>query len=224
LCRNQIAGVSRPRAEPSEQSCWTAEQTKSFLASVKGTRLEWLWALLLTRGMRRGELCGLKWEDLDLNPETGVLRIRRTRIIVSGETLVSTPKTKAGRRNVPLDTTLVSILRSHKARQRREKLAAGGAYVDEGYLFADELGRPYRPNWVNLRFEELAKDAGLPRLRVHDMRHTAASLMLANGTPTRVVTELLGHANSTVTLNLYAHVLPGMAEEAGEQLSQMVLG
>jgi integrase len=104
------------------------------------------------------------------------------------------------------------------------RLAAGEAYEDGGYVFADELGRPYHPDFVSDRFEKLLSATTLPRIRLHDTRHTAASIMLASGVPTKVVSELLGHASPTITLAIYAHVLPGMAEEAGAALSASLLG
>ena len=220
--RNPVVGVQRPRVERKEMTAWTVAEARTFLDAVEDDRLSWLWHLALLRGLRRGELCGLRWSDVDL--EAGVIRIRATRLLVDGKALMSTPKTSAGRRTIPLDAALVSILRGLRAQQAREKLAAGAAYVGEDFLLADELGRPYRPSHVNARFDKLVKTTGLPRLRVHDLRHSSASLMLANGTPTKVAAELLGHSSPTITLSIYAHVLPGMAEEAGEQLSKLVLG
>lgn len=116
------------------------------------------------------------------------------------------------------------MLRAHRARLAEERLAAGPAYEDEGYVLADELGRPYHPDTISDWFEDARRKAGLPRIRLHDTRHTAASLLLASGTPVKVVSDLLGHSSPTITLATYAHVLPGMAEEAGERLSALVLG
>ena len=123
-----------------------------------------------------------------------------------------------------MDDTLVSLLRAQWATQAEEKLAAGEGYVDGGYLLADELGRPYHPDTISNWFEDAVKLAKLPRIRLHDTRHTAASLMLASGVPTKVVSEMLGHSSPTITLAIYAHVLPGMAEDAGAALSASLLG
>jgi len=201
---------------------WTADEARKFLAATKGDRLGFAWALLLTRGLRRGELCGLRWADVDL--DGGVLIVNRTRVVVDGKTIDSTPKTAAGRRPVPLDASLVGIFRSHKARQARERLSAGEAYSDGDYLLANEIGEPYHPDTISQWFDDAIMASGLPRIRLHDSRHTAASLMLAAGVPTKVVSDLLGHASPTITLAIYAHTLPGMAQEAGERLSERLLG
>jgi integrase len=164
----------------------------------------------------------LKWSSVDL--EAGALRIDATLIVADGHTTESRPKTDPGRRRIPLDARLVALLRSHRARQAAEKLAAGDAYKDGGYIIADELGRPYYPGTISVAFKAQAKAAGLPVIRLHDTRHTAASLMLADGVPTKVVTEILGHASPVITLSTYAHVLPGMAEQAGAALSARLFG
>jgi len=222
LGRNPIASVRRPRAQAPAMHVWTAEQARTFLGSTHDDRLSVAWVLLLGRGLRRGELLGLKWSAVDL--EAGALRIDATLIIADGHTVESRPKTNAGRRRVPLDPHLVALLRSHRARQAAEKLAAGEAYEDGGYVVADELGRPYYPGTISVAFKAAAKSADLPAIRLHDTRHTAASLMLADGVPTKVVTEILGHASPVITLSVYAHVLPGMSEEAGERLSAQLFG
>jgi integrase len=220
--RNPLAGVQRPKVIGTPMKSWTEDQARRFLVATKGDRLGFAWALLLTRGLRRGELCGLRWADVDL--DGGVLTVNRTRVVVDGKTIDSSPKTAAGRRPVPLDASLVGILKSHKARQARERLSAGEAYLDGDYLLANELGGPYHPDTVSHRFDDAVTTSGLPRIRLHDSRHTAASLMLAAGTPTKVVSDLLGHASPTITLAIYAHTLPGMAQEAGERLSGRLLG
>jgi integrase len=222
MSRNPIAGVQRPRVQRSEMKTWQPAQARAFLASTADDRIAIAWALLLTRGLRRGEVCGLRWAKVDLNQ--GVMQVESTRVVVEGEALDSTPKTDAGRRPIPLDSALIALLRSHRARQAEEKLAAGEAYEDGGYLLADELGRPYHPDTISKWFDDAVKKAGLLRIRLHDTRHTAASLLLSSGVPTKVVSELLGHSSPTVTLTVYAHTLPSMAEEAGEALSKALLG
>lgn len=147
----------------------------------------------------------------------------QTRVVVDGNPMASSPKTAAGKRSVPLDESLVAILKSYRARQAEERLAGGEAYEYGGYLVADELGRPYHPDSVSKFFDDAAKEVGLPRIRLHDCRHTAASLMLASGVPVKVVSEMLGHASPTITLSVYAHVMPGMGEEAGAALSASLL-
>ncbi len=220
--RNPIAGVRRPRAEGQAMRVWSADEARAFLHATGGDRLAFAWALLLTRGLRRGELCGLKWSAVD--PVAGTLRIESTLITVEGQPVASRPKTQAGLRSISLDAQLVALLRAHRKRQRTEQVAAGPAYEHGGYLLADELGRPYHPDTISGWFEARVAETGLPRIRLHDCRHTALSLMLAAGVPVKVVSEIAGHASPTITLSVYAHVMPGMAEEAGAALSASLLG
>ncbi|HWE67499.1 MAG TPA: site-specific integrase, partial [Acidimicrobiales bacterium] len=218
LGRNPVQGVKRPKLQRTPMTSWSNEQAKAFLESTKDDRLSFAYWLMLARGLRRGELCGLRWEDVDL--EGQVLRINRTRVTVEGRVIDSTPKTESGRRSIPLDASLVTILRKHQRRQAAEALKAEpGAYADGGHLVADELGRPYHPDSISGWFDEKVKASKQPRIRLHDCRHTAASLMLASGVPVKVVSDMLGHASPTITLSTYAHVLPGMSEEAGAALS-----
>jgi integrase len=222
LGRNPTAAVRLPRAARPHLHAWSVDEARSFLATTADDRLAFAWALLLTRGLRRGELCGLRWSDVDLDAR--VLRITHTRVVVDGHTVESAPKTSAGRRSIPLDDRLVALLAKHKSHQATEQKAAEDAYMDDGYLLADELGHPAHPDSFSRRFDNLVTKSQLPRLTIHGLRHTAATLMLADGVPTKVVTELLGHSSPTVTLGIYAHVLPGMAEDAGAALSKSLLG
>jgi integrase len=222
ISRDPLAGYKRPRASAPTMNAWTADQARTFLAETRNDRLAVGWAICLCRGLRRGELCGLRWSAIDL--DEGRLRIVATRVVVDGNPADSVPKTRAGIRSVPLDTSLIALLRSHWAVQAAEKLAGGPAYQDEGFLLCDELGRPYHPDWISDLFDQRVRDLDLPRIRLHDTRHTAASLMLASGVPVKVVAEMLGHSSPTITLETYAHVLPGMAEDAGQRLSALVLG
>lgn len=222
LARNPISGVKRPRATNARPEPWTVEEAQSFLASTVGDRFHAAWALLLTRGLRRGELCGLRWSDIDFT--AGRCRITKTRVVVDGKALDSEPKTVSGKRSIPLDVHLLGLLSAHQTQQKREKLVAGAAYEDQDYVLADELGRPYHPDTISTVFERSTKALGLRAIRLHDTRHTAATLMLASGVPVKVVSEMLGHASPTITLSIYAHVLPGMAEEAGAAISAALLG
>ena len=217
LGRDPLMGVDRPAA-----TAWTTDEARAFLSAVADDREAVVWALALTRGLRRGELAGLCWDAIDL--ESGSLEITRTRVLVDGKSVDSEPKTAAGRRSVPLDGSLMAMLKAHQTRQKREKLAAGPAYQDAGYVAADPLGQPYYPEHLSNRFGTLAEDAGLRKVRFHDLRHTAASLMLAAGVPVKVVSEMLRHSSPTITLNVYQHVLPSMARDAGEALSASLLG
>lgn len=232
LALDPIASVTTPQASHQEMTIWTEEEARRFLAATRDDRLGWAWAVLLTRGLRRGELCGLKWKDIDLDGESPALRVVRTRVVVNGKADVSEPKTRNGKRrwrSIPLDDLLVAVLRQHKVRQTAERLAAGEAYestdMRETWLFADELGRPYYPDSLSEWFDAKVKALGLTRIRLHDTRHTAASIMLVVlKMPVQVVSEILGHSSEVVTLTVYGHLLPGVVEEAGAAMSARLLG
>jgi integrase len=222
--RDPLLGFKRPRSKASKDatSAWSTDEARTFLAAVADDRLVAAWTLLLTRGLRRGELAGLRWDAVDL--EGGSLRITRTRVLVDGKPVDSEPKTDAGKRRIPLDDRLAAVLRSHKTRQGQERWAAHGAWSDGGYVFTNELGAPLHPEYFSTRFESLTDRAGLRRIRLHDLRHTAASQMIAAGVSPKVVAELLGHASPTITQVTYQHVMPGMSESASEALSESLLG
>ncbi len=220
VLRNPVAVVPRPRAGHTEMAAWSADEVRTFLASVQHDRLRAAWVLFLARGPRRGEIAGMRWSDLDL--DAGRWRIVHTRISVGGKIVESQPKTAAGRRSIPLDAQLVQVLKAHRTAQAAERLAAGPGWANSGYVFVDEIGEPYHPEGFSDRWETAVARAGLLRIRLHDARHTAATLMLSNGTPVKVAAELLGHASTTITQELYQHVMPGMSEMAGEQLSALI--
>jgi integrase len=222
LGRNPIAGVRRPSVEQRPPTTWDAATARAFLTATADDRLAALWALALTRGLRRGELAGLRWSAIDFAEAT--LTVTHTRVMVDGHPEESTPKSRAGRRSVPLDEHLVDLLTTHRRAQRAERLRAGLGKDESGYVFTNELGEPLSPKWISDRFEDLVKAAGLPRIRLHDTRHTAASLMVAAGVPAKVVQEMLGHSHVSITLALYAHVTPAMGREAGAALSAALLG
>jgi integrase len=221
--RDPLAGYRRPRANSGGHSgaAWTADEARAFLSYSSNDRLAPAWVLLLTRGLRRGELAGLRWGAVDL--DAGTMRIVSTRVLVNGKPQDSRPKTEAGRRNVPLDEKLIALLRALKTRQSEERLALG-EWGGEDYVFTDEFGQPVHPEHFSTSFDYLTKAAGLRTVRLHDLRHTAASLMIASGANVKVVAELLGHSSPTITQTIYQHVMPGMSKAVGEQLSTSLLG
>lgn len=219
--RNVCDLVDRPGALSTEQKSWTAAQARTFLAAVADDPYFAAWALFLTRGPRRGEVAGLRWADVDL--DAGTLRIAHTRISIGGRVEESTPKTSAGKRTVPLDAGLVAILRAHRKRQTEAKLAAGPGWVASGHVFTDGAGQALHPEFLTRRFKALCTRAGVPVIKLHGCRHTAVSLMLADGVGVKVVQELVGHASPAITQGVYAHVMPGQGEDAGARLSGKLL-
>ena len=191
---------------------WTGAEAKKFLAFTANDRLHPIWQLALVGGLRRGELCGLKWDDVDF--DNGTVRIARTRVTVNGKPQDSEPKTDGSRRTLNL-VELMPHLKALKKMQNEDTLKAFGAYADDGYLVADELGRPCHPETLSGWFEN-AVDAcgGLRKISLHGCRHTCATNMLKTGQPVHVVSRFLGHSNVQITLDTYAHVLPGQSEQA----------
>jgi integrase len=201
---------------------WTADQAGRFLAAVAADRLAPAWQLSLY-GLRRGEILGLRWSDVDLDARTLTIRLARTS--VAGEVLEGEPKTERSKRTLPLDDGLVAALRSLKPRQARERLEAGPAYsagcggCGGAHLVVDELGQPYRPEWYSDRFARIAKAAGLPAIRLHDARHTSVTLMTLRGVPVPVVSAWHGHASAAFALTFYAHSQDDALAAAGETLA-----
>jgi integrase len=180
------------------------------------------WLLVTTTGMRRGELAGLRWADVDL--EAGRLSVRQPRVVVANMPQASEPKTARGRRSLALDPVTVAALRRHRARQLEHKLAVGARYQDSGLVFTWLDGSPIHPLRFSRWFEQHARRAGLPRIRLHDLRHSYASAALAAGVPAKVISERLGHATIAVTMDIYSHVLPGLDREAADTVARLILG
>jgi integrase len=205
-----------------DMKTWTGDQVHAFLGSVARDRLAGLWRLAFSSGMRRGELLGLRWSDLDLDGAT--LSVQQTRIRGAEGLVYGSPKTAKGRRRIALDAATVVALRAHRRAQAAERLLAGSIWHDEDLVFCRADGQPLDPDSVSQSFERLSARAGLPRIRLHDARHTAASLLLAAGVHPKVVQERLGHATIATTLDTYSQVLPGLGEDAAERLAAAIDG
>jgi integrase len=221
VVRNVAAQARPPRARRVEMHTWTAEQVGTFLASVREDRLYSAWLLLATLGMRRGELLGLRWVDVDLT--TGRIAVRHTLVMVDGKPVMAEPKTSKGRRSLTLAPEVLDTLRAHRARQASERLSWGADYTDSGLVITTDDGRPMHPETLSGLFVRQAKRAGLPQIRLHDLRHSVASILLARGVHPKVVSELLGHATIALTLDTYSHVIPSLQQEAAGVVAAAVL-
>ena len=218
LLRHNPASEARlPRREHREMSAWTGEEATAFLAAVAGERLYPLWRLVLATGLRRGELCGLRWRDVDLS--TGTVEVAQARVVAE-EVVTGAPKTRAGARVVALDAVTAAALVAWRKQQATERLAAGPAWVDHGLVFVDELGKPPHPEMVTRWWGEAVARAGARPIRLHDARHTAATLQLRAGVPVKVVTQRLGHADVAVTMRVYQHVTAQDDRDAAEALGR----
>ena len=208
---------------PKEMHPLSAEEARRLLEGARGGRLESLYVLAVHTGMRRGELLGLKWEDVDLDGQ--IIRVRRTLTRTdNGKRLaVGEPKSKKSCRTVRLTQRAVEALRGHRKRQLEEKLRVGGLYKDRGLVFAGEAGGLINPSNLRQRsFAPLLKRAGLPSITFHDLRHTCASLLFQTNVHPKFVQELLGHASIAITLDTYSHVLPGMGDQAARAMQDAI--
>ncbi|BCB79603.1 hypothetical protein GCM10022251_41530 [Phytohabitans flavus] len=200
---------------------WDVRQLAVFLAVVSGDGLFALWWLAALRGLRRGEICGLRWVDLDL--EGGTLTVHQQVCQINGRVHIGPVKTPAGERVVALDAATVAVLREHQRRQHALVKGAGRCWRPDGHVFTLADGRPVRPDWLSHRFHHLVAASGLPPVRFHDLRHGAATLALAAHVDLKVVQEMLGHASLAFTADTYTAVLPEVAHTAAEATARLVL-
>ncbi|HEX6817068.1 MAG TPA: site-specific integrase [Ktedonobacterales bacterium] len=222
--RNVATLVKVPKPTRHEMQVLSPDEARVLLTSVEGDRLEALYVLALTTGMRLGELLALRWSDVDLHAKAPALHVRATlRYVNAGTYFFEPPKTPKSRRRIALSAKALDALRRHRARQLEERLAAGPAWKDEDLVFCTPVGRALCGNHLSGRdFQALLKRASLPRVRFHDLRHTCATLLLRRGVHPKVVSELLGHATVTMTLDRYSHVLPDMQQAAREAMDGLL--
>jgi len=222
LNRNPAELVSLPRQNKQEMKVLTPEQTINFLDAVVNSRWKALFSLLVTTGMRPSEALGLKWKDVELENER--VTVNRTLTKVDGRWFLEEPKTSRSRRSIPIPSGVVIDLEEHKKEQAAEKLKAKeGEYTDHGFVFATKNGSPLdKNNIVNRYFKPLLLSADLPIIRLYDLRHTCATLLLSAGVNPKIVSERLGHASITLTMDTYSHVLPDMQKSATDILDTML--
>lgn len=199
---------------------WTAEQVGHFLDTAGDHRLALLYEVTVKAGLRRGEVIGLRWSDLDL--DGGVIFVTQNVVQVGGKLHVGTPKTKKSTRRVPLDDETIAALREHRKRQLEERLFAGVEWKQTDRVFARPDGEGLIPEYVSRTFRNLAEKAGLPRIRLHELRHTSASLALAAGVPPRVVSERLGHSTIAITQNIYTHIFDELSRDAADKIAGLI--
>jgi integrase len=225
VVRNVAALADPPKLSSAKKRAmrvWDAEQLRQFLDSIEKNRLYPAYYLLANTGMRRGEVLGLQWKDVDLDGRR--LSVNQAVISVAYATQISDVKTGTGRRTIDLDPRTVTVLRSWRKRQLEERLALSETYEDHGLVFARPEGTPIHPDQFSQTFDRIVARSGLPVIRLHDLRHGHASLLLKSGVPVKVVSERLGHATPAFTMTVYQHVLPGMQAEAATTFANLVFG
>jgi integrase len=213
-------GHWRATGERPEVAVWTAAQTARFLTASAGHRLYAVYHLIALRGLRRGEAAGLRWCDVDLDARTAVISQQLQQH--GGRMEVTPPKTPYSAQVIALDHTTVAVLREHRRRQRAEAASSPG-YQASGYVFTNQRGGPMAPDRLTRIFRHLAEQAGLPPIRLHDLRHGAATLALAAGVDLRTVQEMLGHSSIVLTADTYISVVPELARDAAEKIAALIL-
>ena len=216
--RNVTEAVTSPRPNKKEIHPLTPKEARTLLEAAKGERFEALYVLAVTAGLRRGELLGLRWTDVDL--ERGYVQVRQQLIRTRGGLTFTSPKGGKSR-SVRLTTTAVKALQSHRERQLEEKLRLAGLWNESGLVFTTGIGTPMDgDNLVKRSFKPLMSRTRLPQIRFHDLRHTFATLLLSRGTHPKVVQEMLGHADISQTMDTYSHVLPDMQKGAVSEIEE----
>lgn len=221
LAYRNAAGLATPPSPPkTERLFWDEREAAQFLLTAQPNRLYALFYLAIATGARQMELCGLRWGDLDWAKAT--LRIQR-QLARSGPEMFVSQKTDAARRTIRLGGRTMEVLQDHLERQTQERFLAGDRWQEHDLIFTSGIGTPmHHKNLVDRYFKPLVKAAGVTEIRFHDLRHTAASIMLSHGKPVIVISKILGHARVSITLDTYGHLIPGADAGVGEMMDELL--
>lgn len=222
VSRNVAELVDPPRVREKEMQVWSVEEVQRFLEAAREYRYYMVFLLAITTGMRKAEICGLKWEDIDL--DTGHITVRRSLVYVKGEPRFEELKTAKSRRVVSIPPEVVAELRRHRAQQAQEKLLMGAAYQDHGLVNCRADGRPIYYRTLDNQWLKAQEQAGVRRIRFHDLRHTHASLLFEQGVPLKLISERLGHARSSITLDIYTHVRQEQHDDVARTFGTLLFG
>jgi len=226
LVARNVADAADPpklnRADRDEMKTWTPEELRTFFEGIADHRLAAAYVLAATTGMRRGEVLGVRWRDIDIKARR--LHVQQTVLSVEYKLTFGRPKTKRGERKIALDPETVRILSRHERSQREEKRLLGDGYHDLDLVFAREDGTPVHPDYFSQTFDRTVKRLKLPKIRLHDLRHTHATLGLAAGVDAKTMSDRLGHATSAFTQDIYMHAIPAKEEAAADQIADLVFG
>lgn len=235
--QRNVAAISQPpRISQPEGRSLTVDQARALLDAARGEQLEAAYLLLLSYGLRRGELLGLAWADLDLDARTLAVRqaVRKRKAArgddgtyaggTSSRIELAELKTRRSRRTLFLTEGAIEALQSHRANQAIERAEAGALWVDSGLIFTSVIGTPMDPDNFAKQFVRLCGSAGLGHWHPHEARHSAASVMLAQGVPLEVVSEVLGHSSIYITKDVYGHLTEGAKRDAAERMTGALLG
>jgi len=220
---NPSDAVKPPRAERKEMRTLSEDEVRRLLAATTGTRHHSLWVFLVTTGVRLGEALAVRWADIDLVEGRATIRRAVQRQRGMGMVFVE-PKSSRGRRTVSFPRETLEVLTAHRRDLDRERSQAGEQWQEYDLVFPSPVGRPRDMTYLSFTFHRGLERAGLPRLRIHDLRHTAATHLLNRGVHPKVVQDLLGHSTIAITLDTYSHVMPALAKEASGHMSSFLSG
>jgi integrase len=221
VSRNVAVLTDPPRHRTREITPLTPRQAGTLLAAVAGHRLEALITVALGLGLRQGEALGLRWEE-DVDLEAGTLSVQQTLVRAGREPRFEEPKTDRSRRTITMPSVVAAALRRHRTRQLEEQLAAGPEWHPSGLVFTTPIGTPIDRGRLHGTFKAILRSAGLPDIRYHDLRHTAATLLLVQGVDMRTIMATLGHSRISQTMDLYAHMMPTLRGHAAEQMDAIL--
>ena len=220
--RNVAEATRPPQQKVKEQKAWTREQVKTFLTAAESHKYYAAFVVVFGTGLRCGELLGMRWQDIDF--KNRILTVCQSAVVTAKQGIVlKAPKTRKGTRTVILPDEAITALRCYKVEQAKTRLQWGEAY-QKGYdlVFSSDDGSPMNQRSITYVFQQLIKKSGLPAIRFHDIRHTHATLLLQAGENVQVVSDRLGHENISTTLKTYAHIMPGMQEQAADKINDIL--
>jgi integrase len=218
VTRNVAKAVKIPSGAAAERRVPTPSEIRQLFAAADGDRLADAFVLAVLLGLRRGELLGLRWSSVDLDKR--LLVVRTTIQRSGGELRVTEPKTRRSLRRIRLPHAAVRAFERQRVRQAKERLAAGSAWDDQGWVFASQVGTPIEPRNLSRRFAQIRADAGLDWLHLHDLRHACGTYLIAEGVDLRTVMEVLGHSTFRLTMDTYAHILDGQLDTAADAMDR----
>lgn len=218
---NPILHTPQPKARRSVPRHWSPEQARQFLSLMEGDRTYPIWAFLMGAGLRIGELVALRWPNVDL--ADGAVAVVEFSTYLGHEVVASSGKSADAIRRIDIDKSLADVLRVQRSQQARERLATEH-YEESDHVFTRTVGGPYHPQYLSRLLGRYSEELGLPRLTAHGLKHTCATLLLANGVPPKVAAERIGHSDPSLFMNFYSHVTPSMQREAADKIGAALFG
>lgn len=220
LPSNPCNGVELPKLVKYNAQVYNNSEMTQALKAAEGTEMYFLLSLMFTTSLRRGELVALTWDDIDF--DNSVIHITRNKVVANGKKISKAPKSKAGIRDLYIGANLLNLLKTERAKYLSDKLAQGAGFVDSNCVIRQKDGKPFSPDSITQKWRRFVKQNNLKQIRLHDLRHTSATAMLSAGVSSKAIQTRLGHSDISTTFNIYAHCLPSVNKEAGEELDKIL--